>query len=346
MTNSPPEDDEKLPETVSFGEIDVSSLAETAREFARQSAADHTQTAYSSDWRHFLSWCRRKGFDALPPSPQVVGLYIADCAAPSSPSAKALSVSTIERRLSGITWNFTQRGFQFDRADRHVSSVLAGIRRTLGRPPDQKEALLANELLSMIDTLGHDLRGLRDRTILLLAYAGGLRRSEVVGLNVRMEDIEEGGHGWIEVLPEGALLRFRSKTGWREVAVGRGSSERSCPVVALERWISFARIERGPVFRPILKDGKTVDVERLSSKHVARLVKHAAEAAGIRGELTSAERGQAFAGHSLRAGLASSADVEERYVQKQLGHASVEMTRRYQRNRDRFKINLTKASGL
>jgi integrase len=48
----------------------------------------------------------------------------------------------------------------------------------------------------------------------------------------------------------------------------------------------------------------------------------------------------------LRAGLASSAEADERYVQKQLGHASAEMTRRYQRRRDRFRVNLTKAAGL
>ena len=53
-----------------------------------------------------------------------------------------------------------------------------------------------------------------------------------------------------------------------------------------------------------------------------------------------------FSGHSLRAGLASAAEVDERYVQKQLGHASAEMTRRYQRRRDRFRVNLTKAAGL
>lgn len=53
-----------------------------------------------------------------------------------------------------------------------------------------------------------------------------------------------------------------------------------------------------------------------------------------------------FSGHSLRAGLASSAEVDERFVQKQLGHASAEMTRLYQRRRDRFRVNLTKAAGL
>ena len=82
------------------------------------------------------------------------------------------------------------------------------------------------------------------------------------------------------------------------------------------------------------------------SKHVARLIKTCVDAAGLRPELSKAERLKLFSGHSLRAGLASSAEVDERFVQKQLGHASAEMTRRYQRRRDRFRVNLTKAAGL
>ena len=79
---------------------------------------------------------------------------------------------------------------------------------------------------------------------------------------------------------------------------------------------------------------------------MARLVKRAALAAGVRPDLSNAERAEKFSGHSLRAGLASSAEVDERYVQRQLGHASAEMTRRYQRRRDRFRVNLNKAAGL
>jgi integrase len=85
---------------------------------------------------------------------------------------------------------------------------------------------------------------------------------------------------------------------------------------------------------------------RLSDKHVARLIKQTVLNAGIRSDLPEKERLALFSGHSLRAGLASSADVDERYIQKQLGHTSVEMTRRYQRRRDRFRVNLTKAAGL
>ncbi|MBJ6722847.1 tyrosine-type recombinase/integrase [Bacillus sp. PR5] len=233
-----------------------------------------------------------------------------------------------------------------DRADRHVATVLAGIRRKHGKPPRQKEAVLGDDIKAMVDTLGHDLRGLRDRAILLLGFAGGLRRSEIVGLDIVRDD-QSDGHGWIEIFPDqGVLVTLRGKTGWREVEVGRGAADNTCPVAALERWIRFGKIARGPLFRRILKDNKTVDVERLSGKHVARLVKQTALAAGIRADLPDGERVVLFAGHSLRAGLASSAEIEERYVQKQLGHASAEMTRKYQRRRDRFRTNLTKASGL
>ena len=92
--------------------------------------------------------------------------------------------------------------------------------------------------------------------------------------------------------------------------------------------------------------GRDVGSEKLNDRHVARLVKRLALAAGVRGDLSEREREEKFAGHSLRAGLASSAEIDERYVQKHLGHASAEMTRRYQRRRDRFRVNLTKALGL
>ena len=324
----------------------LENLAAAAKEFAKHASAANTQTAYAKDWRHFTGWCRRRGLEPLPPAPQVLGLYITDCAAPEAKGGKPLAVATIERKLSGPMRNFRQRGFALERSDRHIASVLAGIRRKHGKPPVQKEAILPDDIVAMVDSLGHDLRGLRDRAILLLGFAGGLRRSEIVGLNVSRADIEIEGCGWIAIEPAGVLLTLRGKTGWREVEIARGSSDRTCPVAALEAWLKFGRIERGPIFRPILKDNKTVDVERLSDKHVANLVKRTALAAGLRGELPEAERALQFAGHSLRAGLASSAEVDERYVQKQLGHASAEMTRRYQRRRDRFRINLTKAAGL
>jgi len=158
---------------------------------------------------------------------------------------KANSVSTIERRLSSLSWNYAQRGLTLDRKDRHIATVLSGIRKTHARPPVQKEAVMAEDIIAMVETLDRDsLRGLRDRAMLLIDYAGGLRRSEIVGLNVKANQTEDG-RGWIDIFDQGMLVTLRGKTGWREV-----------------------------------------------------------------------ERAFKFSGHSLCAGLTSSAEVDECYVQK------------------------------
>ena len=320
----------------------LAALAETAKAYARSAQADNTQRAYAADWRHFASWLRRQGLPETPPDPEAVGFYLASQV---ERRGVELSVATLERRLSGIAWRYRQLGEPLEIRDRHIATVLAGIRRRHGRPPSQKAAIFADELLAMLATLEMDLRGLRDRAILAIGFAGGLRRSEIVGLDCGPGQTEDGA-GWIEIFPEGALLTIRGKTGWREVEIGRGSRPDTCPVALLQTWMRLGRISHGPLFRAIARKNGGVSAERLTDKHVVRLVKTCALAAGLRGDLAEGERRRAFAGHSLRAGLASSAQIEEAHVQKHLGHASAEMTRRYQRKRDRFSVNLTKAAGL
>ncbi len=320
------------------GSGSLERLARAARGYARQASAENTRRAYGADWAHFSRWCRSKGIEPLTPAPETVGLYLTDCAA-------SLSVATIERRLSGLVWQYRQRGLALDRQDRHIVSVLAGIRREHARPPRQKEALSAEDVLAMAGMLGHGLRDLRDRAILLVGFAGGLRRSEIVSLDFARDDTEDG-KGWISVEARGLILTFRGKTGWREVEIGRGSRPSSCPVRALERYLHHAGIDLGPLFQRVARDGRRATGARLSDRHVARLIKRCVLAAGIRSDLPEAERLALFSGHSLRAGLASFANAEEGLIQKHLGHSAPEMTRRYQRNRDRFRVNLTRAAGL
>ncbi|WP_115422839.1 site-specific integrase [Ensifer sp. M14] len=325
----------------------LGDLADRARAYVEAASSANTRKAYAADWKHFSAWCRRQNLAPLPPDPHVVGLYVTACASGTAErGVKANTVSTIERRLSAIAWNCTQRGLSLDRKDRAIATVMAGIRNRHAAPPRQKEAILPEDLIAMLETLERGtLRGLRDRAILLIGFAGGLRRSEITGLDLGRDQTEDG-RGWIEILDKGLLLTLRGKTGWREVEIGRGSADTTCPLVAVETWIRFAKLAKGPLFRRVTGRGKDVGPDRLNDKAVARLVKSAALAAGLYGDLGEDERTAKFSGHSLRAGLASSAEVDERHVQKQLGHASAEMTRKYQRRRDRFRVNLTKASGL
>ena len=102
----------------------LAQLADRARDYVEAASAANTRKAYASDWKHFSAWCRRQGVELLPPNPQVVGLYIIVCAEGTASGAtiagrKPNSVTTIERRLSAISWNYAQRGTQLDRKDRH-----------------------------------------------------------------------------------------------------------------------------------------------------------------------------------------------------------------------------------
>ena len=126
----------------------------------------------------------------------------------------------------------------------------------------------------MIATLSFGLRDQRDRAILLIGYAGGLRRSEIVSLDFGRDDTEDGT-GWIKPLRRSGshLDGFHSKTGWREVEIGRGSSDQTCPVHALEQYLHYAKIDFGPLFQRVSRDDRKVTGNRLSDKHVARLIK-------------------------------------------------------------------------
>ena len=324
--------------------------SEKARDYARNARSENTQRAYDADWRQFASWLRRQGLDPLPPDPQTVGLYLAACVE-GGPGRPPLSVSSLERRLSGICWRYRQLGRLLDTGDPHIATVLAGIRRAHGRPPVQKEAIFADELLAMLAVLDNDLRGLRDKAILAIGFAGGLRRSEIVGLDCGPEQTDDGT-GWIEIVGAdqnggGLLLTLNGKTGWREVEIGRGSSPLTCPVAMLETWLGLGRITQRPgvpARSPARMAASPPSGSRTSMSPAS--CRKRALAAGLRGDLPEGERRA-----PSPATPCAPASPPRRRSRKAMCKGTsatprAEMTRRYQRKRDRFKVNLTKAAGL
>ncbi len=162
-----------------------------------------------------------------------------------------------------------------------------------------------------------------------------LRRSELVALDI--EHLEFGPDGLVVILT-------RRKTDQEgqgsRIGVPRGTHPATCPVRAVRAWLDRAGITDGPVFRAITKGGK-VRSGRLGDRTVARVVQEAVAGVG----LDPAE----FGGHSLRAGLATSAaahGVEERKIMDQTGHKSVTMVRKYIREGELFRGNAAGRVGL
>jgi integrase len=293
------------------------ALRAASAEFRRRKRRPNTLSAYESDWRHFEQWCHDQGVPSLPASPSDVADYLTYCAL-----VERYSVATIERRLTSVSVRHRQAKEPTPRADDEVQETLGGIRVTLGVAQHGKEAARWYVVTTMVGTIdGDGLAATRDRAILLLGFAGAFRRSELVGLDV--EDVRFDLEGV-------RLTLRRSKTdaegAGRDVVVTYGDDGPDlCPVIALRRWLDASGVRSGPIFRGVDRWGK-LRSGRLQGRHVATVVKRAAEALG----LDPADWG----GHSLRAGHITSAAVKgarDDRIMATSGHSSRQMVDRYTR---------------
>lgn len=306
----------------------LSFYEERARHYAREARAANTRRAYRADWADFTGWCQAHGRTALPAVPATVVLYLSD-------RAETLKTGTLQRRLSAISQAHKAADLDTPTADRAVRRVMTGIRRQNGTAQQGKAPAITREIRAMVETLPLTLRGRRDRALLLLGFAGAFRRSELVGLDVAD----------VQTTDEGLVVHVRrSKTdqegAGRTVGIPYGSRPATCPVRAVRDWLAIAGLTEGPLFRGV-DPHNNLRRTRLSDKTVARVVKAAAQAAGL--------DPVRYAGHSLRAGLATAAaqaGVSERVIMAQTGHKSLPMVRRYIREGSLFTQNAAAEVGL
>ena len=306
----------------------LADLIGQAQEFASRARADNTLRAYRADWRDFESWCQARKFAACPATPETVALYLTDL-------SRTHKVSTLTRRLSAISQAHRTAGLSSPAEQAPVRLVMAGIRRILGTAATAKRPVLVADLQAMVNAIPGNLIGLRDRALLLIGFSGAFRRAELVALDC--SDIAETAEGL-------TITIRRSKTdqeaAGRKVAVPRGREVSTCPLRALAAWREEAAIEFGPLFLRVNRHGHILR-QRLSAEAVAIVVKRWAEAIGF--------DASEFAGHSLRAGLATSAAMagkSERAIMNQTGHRSTATLRRYIRDGNLFRNNAAEGLGL
>ncbi len=290
-----------------------------AGDFMKASKSSATRRAYQSDARHFSAWCARHGLGPLPASADMVAAYLAAIA------VSGLKASSITRRVAAIAFVHRMAGYDPPTSNEAIKAVLSGIRRSIGTSTTRKAPATAELVKSLLAIMGDDLHGLRDRALLLLGFAGALRRSELVALDVA--DLEETA--------EGLLVHIRrSKTDQEGagdfVSVPFGS--RLLPVRALKDWLAAAGITEGPIFRPIRRGGNAVEAGRLSDRAVADIIKARAHAVGLDPATLS--------GHSLRSGFVTSALAHGADMLKVMDvtrHRQVNTLKAYDRRAKAFK---------
>jgi len=291
---------------------DVKSLELETLKNLKNSKALNTLRAYKSDYRDFANFCVRNSFKTLPSEPKIISLYLTYL-------SKSSKYSTLKRRLASISVIHKLSGYYIDTKHPIITENLMGIKRIKGSYQRAKKPILINDLKLIIDVIDQDKKDkniLKKRTLILLGFAGGFRRSELVAI-----DYED-----IDFVAEGVKIFVKkSKTDQSGEGMTKGipyfSNPKYCPVISLKNWLEKSQIKIGRIFD-------------ISDKSVALIIKKYTGIAGL--------DSNKYSGHSLRSGFATStaeSGAEERSIMAMTGHKTTQMVRRYIQEANLFKNN-------
>jgi site-specific recombinase XerD len=304
--------DNLLPTIVSdnnVGDIATAELLAKARLLAEASKAASTLKTYESVWATFTAWCSSMSLESWPASPKTVVLYITD-------RADELKPQTIKKHLAAISQIHKLAGHPSPVQSEPVKLVMQGLRRMKGTASTHKKALRVEHIRKMVAGMPDTNIGIRDKAIILVGFVAGMRRSEVVSLDVADITFE----------PEGVVVTIRrskrdQEGRGRQVAVPRGRHEATCPVRALRAWLDLPVVSQGALFVRLDPAGRC---QRLAGRAVAHIVQRAAKRGGLDPSM--------FSGHSLRRGFCTEtarAGAAERDIARTTGHSSMAVLRGY-----------------
>jgi len=291
---------------------DIKKLELETLKNLRSSKAQNTLRAYKADYRDFTNFCIKHGFKSMPSEPKILSLYLTHLSQTSK-------FSTLKRRLASISVIHKLSGHYIDTKHPMITENLMGIKRVKGTHQKAKKPILINELKSIINVIDKDKneeKRLKNRALILIGFAGGFRRSELV--EILYEDID--------FVDEGVKIFVRrSKTDQSGEGMTKGipyfSNSEYCPVISLKNWIEKLQLKYGKIFD-------------MSDKNVALTIKKYTALAGL--------DSNKYSGHSLRSGFATSTaelGAEERSIMNMTGHKTTQMVRRYIQEANLFKNN-------
>ena len=302
-----------------------------AADYARHALTAATLRAYAADWEDFGAWCRHRAVAALPADPSTVAAYLASLAATHAGSS-------LRRRLASIGRAHRMKGLPWDASHPVLRDTLAGVRRLHGRPPRQSAAIGTAEIRRLVATCDGGLTGLRDRALLLLGFAGALRRSELVA--VQREDLSFTTSGVKLMIPR--AKGDQAGTGV-EIGIPLGARPETCPVRALEAWLRVSDCQYGPVFRKVNQWGG-IEPTALHPYAFPKILAKRVALAGLKAG--SFER---LSAHGLRAGFiteAYKAGARDEAIMDHSRHRDVRTMRGYVRRAKLVSDSPAKLVGL
>lgn len=285
----------------------LAALDARAEEAADEAVPENTRRAYELDLHAYASWCGRHGVRAMPAEPRVLRAYLFELAEkgrdardlPKGPPKGPLGHSALIRALSAICRSHRRSGHPSPWHDPVITETRDTLARLKGTAPKRQKrdvGVTGDGLLFQVcDVISDDIRGVRDRAMILVGWqGGGRRRSEIAMARVEHFRDVEGGIEW-------TIPRSKADQTGRSlrVALTPAADERYCPVASLRRWLAVSGIESGFVFRGVdMATGALLDAP-LAPVGVSRRVQRYVKLLG----LDPSE----FGGHSLRSGFVTSA---------------------------------------
>ena len=278
----------------------------------KNSKAHNTLRAYQADFSDFSNFCKTNNFSSLPTDPKIVALYLTHL-------SSSCKFSTLKRRLASIKVIHKLKGHYIDTKHPIISENLMGIKRKLGVKQISKKPILLNDLKLIIQAITdekNEFKKIQNKALILIGFAGGFRRSELVSI-----DYDD-----VDFVDEGVKINVKkSKTDQIGIGMVKAipyfENTKFCPVVSLKDWINYAKINSGRIFK-------------ISDKSVALIIKKYALISGL--------DHSKYAGHSLRSGFATSTaetGADERSIMAMTGHKTTQMVRRYIQEANLFKNN-------
>lgn len=289
-------------------------LEKLVSENLNYSKSFNTLRAYRSDFRDFEIFCLKYQLPFLPTNPKAISLYLSNLSLNSK-------FSTLKRRLASISVVHKLKGHHLDCKHPLIMENLNGIKRKIGVKQLGKKPLLYNNLINIIDYIDHKIVNknillTRDKSLLLIGFAGGFRRSELSNLKEHnLEFVADGVKISVEKSKNDQFGEGLVK------AIPYFKNEKYCPVIALKHWIKIRTKIKKNLFE-------------CSDKTISLIVKKYVSLIGLNHQL--------YSGHSLRSGFATSTasfGADERSIMIMTGHKSTEMVRRYIRDANLFQNN-------